>query len=119
MRATSKRLCFNASMARSNRTLSGCLEPTLASGLLTFLLVQAVAMDSNIASDTINRVRHDIGPTYTEDCCGQPRRPSLAQALNFQQRGFVGCFQQLVRISLGVAVPEDGIARNQQLGPST
>src|SRR5262249_3419672 len=41
MRATSKRLCFIASMARSNRTLSGCLEPTFASGLLTFLLVQA------------------------------------------------------------------------------
>ena len=43
MRATSKRLCFMASMARSNRTLSGCLEPTFASGLLTFLLVQATA----------------------------------------------------------------------------
>src|ERR1041385_8410622 len=40
-RATSNLLCLSASMARSNRTLSGCFESTLAIGLLTFLLVQA------------------------------------------------------------------------------
>src|SRR5207302_9264748 len=42
----SKRLCFIASMPRSNKTLSGCLESTLASGLSTFLLVQAVVIAS-------------------------------------------------------------------------
>src|SRR5207237_6205107 len=45
-RAMSKRLCFIASMPRSNKTLSGCLESTLASGLSTFLLVQAVVIAS-------------------------------------------------------------------------
>src|SRR5919109_1066610 len=42
-RATSNLLCFRASIALSNRTLSGCLEPRLASGFCTFLLVQEMA----------------------------------------------------------------------------
>src|SRR4051794_22085267 len=42
-RATSYLFFFIASMARSNRTLSGCLESTWASGFLTFLLVHATA----------------------------------------------------------------------------
>src|SRR5208283_3373945 len=37
-RATSNLLCFMASMARSNSTLSGCLESTLAIGFCAFLL---------------------------------------------------------------------------------
>ena len=47
MRATSKRLCFMASIARSKRTLSGCLDPTFDSGLLTFLLLHATVMANN------------------------------------------------------------------------
>ena len=49
MRATSKRLCFIASMALSNSTLSGCLDPTLASGLTDFLLVQPTVSASKTA----------------------------------------------------------------------
>ena len=49
MRATSKRLCFIASMALSNRTLSGCFEPTLARGLTDFLFVHADVMISSDA----------------------------------------------------------------------
>src|SRR5208283_2558344 len=50
MRATSKRLCFMASMARSNSTLSGCFDPTLASGFTDFLFVHATVNASNNAS---------------------------------------------------------------------
>src|SRR4029077_15305803 len=60
MRATSKRLCFMASMARSNRTLSGCLEPTFASGLLTFLLVQAAVRASSAPSRATHETRRRI-----------------------------------------------------------
>src|SRR5260221_5988528 len=42
-RATSNLLLFNASSARSNKTLSGCLESRLASGFDTFLFVHPVA----------------------------------------------------------------------------
>src|SRR5690242_2919660 len=43
-RATSKWLCFIASMPRSKSTTSGCLESIFARGLVTFLLVQAVVI---------------------------------------------------------------------------
>src|SRR5208282_5634369 len=52
IRATSKRLCFMASMARSNSTLSGCFDPTLASGFTDFLLVHATVSASSNASRT-------------------------------------------------------------------
>src|SRR5208337_75312 len=52
MRATSKRLCFMASMARSNSTLSGCFDPTLASGFTDFLLVHATVNTSSNARST-------------------------------------------------------------------
>src|SRR5205807_556551 len=92
MRAWSKRLCFICSIARSNRTLSGCLEPTLASGLFTFLLVQAAVKNSNMTSDAINGVRRDIGPTF-DKAFGRPRRPSLRGQLHLQECGFVRRFQ--------------------------
>src|ERR1700730_5620855 len=65
IRATSKRLCFMASMARSNRTLSGCLDPTFDSGLLTFLLVQPTANAStpNRRMTGIRRDIEDLGKT--------------------------------------------------------
>src|ERR1700730_12355421 len=59
MRATSKRLCLIASMARSNKTLSGCFDPTLASGLTDFLFVQATVIASKIPSTGISDLRHD------------------------------------------------------------
>src|ERR1700731_65304 len=62
MRATSKRLCFIASMALSNRTLSGCLELTLARGFLDFLLVQADVMSSSTPNNAIKEFRRNIGP---------------------------------------------------------
>src|ERR1039457_634357 len=54
IRDTSKRLCFIASIARSNSTLSGCFDPTFASGFTDFLLVHAtVSTSSNARSTTI------------------------------------------------------------------
>src|SRR6267143_1586965 len=62
MRATSKRLCFMASMALSKRTLSGCLEPTLDSGLTDFLFVQAVVINNRNPKNATNGIRRDIKP---------------------------------------------------------
>src|SRR6267143_7263068 len=62
MRATSKRLCFMASMALSKRTLSGGVEPTLDSGLTDFLFVQAAVINSSIPKNTTNGIRRDIKP---------------------------------------------------------
>src|SRR5437868_14261128 len=59
IRATSKRLCFIASIARSNKTLSGYLDPTLASGLLTFLLVQAT-VKARVASNMHTAILRSI-----------------------------------------------------------
>src|SRR5208283_2240911 len=52
IRATSKRLCFMASMARSNSTLSGCFDPMLASGFTDFLFVHATVNASSNARST-------------------------------------------------------------------
>src|SRR5437660_9632298 len=52
IRETSKRLCFMASMARSNSTLSGCFDPTFASGLTDFLLVHATVKVSSSPRST-------------------------------------------------------------------
>src|SRR5258707_14181530 len=57
IRATSKRLCFMASMALSKRTLSGCLEPTFDRGLTDFLLVQAAGIDGSIAKNATKAIR--------------------------------------------------------------
>src|SRR5580700_1458780 len=67
MRATSKRLCFIASMALSNSTLSGCFVPTLANGLTDFLLVQPTVSASKMASAAINENRRDI-KTSNQSC---------------------------------------------------
>src|SRR6266849_7085457 len=68
MRATSKRLCFIASMDRSNSTLSGCFDPTLASGLTDFLLVQATVIASNRLSTGISELRRDRCDIKTSKC---------------------------------------------------
>src|SRR6266496_6007075 len=61
-------------MPRSKRTLSGCLESTLASGLLTFLLVQAV-VSASIAARAITGVRRDMKTSNQElDCHSESAR---------------------------------------------
>src|SRR5712692_6405994 len=65
IRATSKRLCFIASIDRSNKTLSGCLDPIFASGLTDFLLVQATVNSSRVAVHVIVETRRSI--EYLED----------------------------------------------------
>src|ERR1700728_5270539 len=47
-------------MALSNRTLSGCFDPTLASGFTDFLLVQAMVITSSMPTTAINGMRRDI-----------------------------------------------------------
>src|SRR5215472_14646672 len=78
MRATSKRLCFMASMARSKRTLSGCFEPTLARGLLTFLFVQAAVKARNTPNKAITGVRRII--ETSEKRCTVSARQAWGQA---------------------------------------
>src|SRR5437588_10275108 len=79
MRATSNLLCFRASMARSNSTLSGCLEPTSASGLFTFWLVHETANNSESTSPSTAIERRII--TYLEKpVCGQSARRCLLEA---------------------------------------
>src|SRR5207248_1316270 len=60
IRATSKRLCFIASIDRSNKTLSGCLDPIFASGLTDFLLVQPTVRTSRNPVNAIAETRRDI-----------------------------------------------------------
>src|ERR1700723_812571 len=68
MRATSKRLCFIASMALSTKTLSGCFEPTLARGLTAFLLEQAAVMIRSVANSAMRETRRDIRPRLKIFC---------------------------------------------------
>src|SRR5271166_4285522 len=62
MRATSKRLCFIASMALSNKTLSGCFVPTLANGFTDFLFVHAAVIISTTPRVAMNELRLNIKP---------------------------------------------------------
>src|ERR1700752_1628640 len=99
MRATSKRLCFMASMARSNRTLSGCFEPTFARGLLTFLFVQA-AQKSSAPRRITTEIRRDI-KTSGNQAAGLARLGRRGVCLyacisDLQQCGFAGRLQQLL-----------------------
>src|SRR2546427_7180766 len=82
IRATSKRLCFIASIARSNKTLSGCLDPTLASGLLTFLLVQAT-VKARVASNMNTAIRRSIRPRM----CSFQRPPQPAKRRHYSFEG--------------------------------
>src|ERR1700686_5594190 len=49
-------------MALSNRTLSGCFDPTFASGFTDFLLVQPMVITSSMLNTAINGFRRDITP---------------------------------------------------------
>src|SRR5207245_11139948 len=83
---------FRASMARSNNTLSGCLEPILASGLLTFLLVQATVTAIRPARRIIG-IRRNIAPRKYRELCWalQPARLGRAKLGSLQRRPFAGC----------------------------
>src|SRR5882757_2890683 len=81
IRATSKRLCFIASIDRSNNTLSGCLDPTFASGLTDFLLVQATVSTSSTVVNANVETRRDIKylENYLKLCeAGSSTRPCRA-----------------------------------------
>src|ERR1700739_3489663 len=111
MRATSKRLCFIASMALSNRTLSGCLEATLARGFLDFLLVQAAVMSSSMPSNAIKEFRRNIGPRI--NLWDRTLGPGYVKKLHFQHGGFGGRLQQGFSIPSWIAATEHGVACNQ------
>src|SRR4029077_19334666 len=125
IRATSKRLCFMASMARSNRTLSGCFEPTFASGLLTFLLVQPTA-NASTPSRRMTGIRRDIenlgksvvslqwSARKLEDLPTTEDRRRLS--LDFLQCGLHRSLHHFLRIYLGIAFTEDGVACHQNFG---
>src|SRR5258708_6935293 len=121
MRATSKRLCFIASIARSNKTLSGCFDPTLAKGLTDFLLVQATVIASNRPSTGMIELRRDIR-TSKWLMWGQPpsavHRAKLGffiwpPPLDLQQRRFRRRLQQPLCILLWIPATEHGVARHQ------
>src|SRR5271165_5613184 len=114
MRATSKRLCFIASMALSNKTLSGCFEPTLARGLTLFLFVQATLSASNRATAAINENRRDIRPQMKF----QLPTANCWRYLDFQQRSFSRRLQQRLSILSWIVLTwitttEHGVARHQ------
>src|SRR5438105_88481 len=119
MRATSKRLCLSASIARSNSTLSGCLEPTLASGFWTFLLVQAAVRASSSPNSRTTVLRHNIKTpeelvVFAVFTCP---RGSAELSLHFQQRGLYRSFQQFLRVTLWIAVTEYSAACHQDFRP--
>src|SRR6185503_16270000 len=117
IRATSKRLCFIASMPRSKSTLSGCLESTFARGLLTFLLVQAV-VSANVRPSAITGVRKDMkepqnkrlpAPSFT----GELGTGNQELRLDFLHGGFQSSPKQIFCISLRIAMAEHCVARHQ------
>src|SRR5947207_6404862 len=120
----SKRLCFIASMPRSNRTLSGCLESTLASGLSTFLFVHAV-VSASVAARAITEVRRDSMDTsglvisdrlsvIRTHCMGwSPITGNRPLLLHFLQRCFQRRLQQSLSVNHRIAVTEHSVARNQ------
>src|SRR5580692_2206395 len=55
-------------MALSKSTLSGCFDPTLASGFTAFLFVQPAAINSSVPSPVIRIIRRDIRPQEIFDC---------------------------------------------------
>ena len=110
-RAMSKWLCFIASMPRSNRTLSGCLESTLANGLLTFLLVHAV-VSASVAARAITVIRKDMKTSKEKFLSFRTalavrnllllvpiNSRTRASALHFLQRRLERCLQQILGIN--------------------
>src|ERR1700722_73272 len=115
-------------MALSNRILSGCFEPTPASGLTDFLLVQAAVTRSSVPSNAINSFRPDkldcdkpdIRPQtfgLREKFCVKLRVAS--RNLYFLQGGLRCRSQKLLRIPSWITIAEHGVARHQNFGSGT
>src|SRR5579872_7155725 len=108
-----------ASIARSNRTLSGCLESTLAMGLVTFLFVQATVIRSTLNNRNVTRLR-DISTSKavssSENSCQFRASSSIGrfnQKLDLLQRGFRRCLQQFSGIGGWIAIAEHRVACNE------
>src|ERR1039457_1115808 len=102
-RATSYLLCFIASMARSNSTLSGCFESMWAMGFWTFLLLHP-RVSSMAAIENAMMTRRNILNTSGKYCF--PR-------LGAQQGGFLGRLQQPLHLTGRIAVAEHVTAGNE------
>src|SRR5260370_40328375 len=103
IRETSKRLCFMASMARSNSTLSGCFDPTFASGFTDFLLVHATVNVSSSPSNTkleFRRIENLIIKSIHVATGLCPVRRAKARQLHSLQTRTPRRFQQRLRIHL-------------------
>src|SRR5664279_1583 len=107
-RATSYLLCFIASMARSNSTLSGCLELMLAMGFWTFLLLHP-RVSSMAAIENAMMTRRNILNTSGKYCL--PR-------LGAQQSGFLGRLQQRLHLTGRIAVAKHVAAGNENFHSS-
>src|SRR5215470_11208319 len=124
MRAWSNLLCFNWSIARSNRTLSGCLDPTLASGLETFLFVHAEARrSSSTPNRAIDGIRRDMRPTSEKLWLRVYliKRCSCWQelVLNLQQRSLSCRLKKALSIGFWIAVSEHSVAGHKKFCAST
>src|SRR5438477_12616973 len=97
-------------MALSNRTLSGCLEPTPASGLTDFLFVQAAVSASSTPSTAINGIRRDIR-TSNQWPVIRDQGPGNFETLNFLECCLGCCLEQGLGILLWIAIAEHGVAR--------
>src|ERR1700693_2704102 len=113
-------------MALSNRTLSGCFDPTFASGFTDFLLVQPMVITSSMPNTAINGFRRDITPRNESSelnhvgtaALGCPAERNSAQhcpdkRLPLLHGSFACRFQQCLRILSRIAIPEHGVARHQ------
>src|ERR1700693_5573806 len=117
IRDTSKRLCFIASMARSNSTLSGCFDPTFASGFTDFLFVHATVNASSSPRSTkieFRRIIQHLKFLINSRRDGRPGRPASLHSL---QTRASRRFQQRLGIYLRIALAEHRIARHQNLRP--
>src|SRR5216683_266416 len=117
---TSKRLCFMASMARSNSTLSGCFEPTFASGFTDFLFVHAtvnVSSSPRSAKLKFRRIIQHLKFLINSRRDGRLGRP--ASRLHSLQTCAPCRFQQRLGIHFRIALAEHRIPRHQNLRPGT
>src|SRR6266850_5128943 len=99
--------CFMASMARSNSTLSGCLESTLAIGFTTLLWRHPAENKATISTVAI-RILFDIIISTSVSV------RTWNWFLCVLQCGFRGQFQQLPRVVPGIAFAEYRVSGDQQ-----
>src|ERR1700761_9097698 len=119
-RATSYLPCFIASMARSNSTLSGCLESTFAIGLVTFLLMQPVAASRAAPMEIAMSARRNIPTTFSKpqnQSGSQPWEEDLLTTSDPYQGRILRGFQQIPCVARRVAMPEYGTSGDDNLDP--